>query len=219
MRNANPLPFFRALAPILWGASLVLCPSSRAAVPAWVEKSNQNTQLLLDVTSRFQPEGATFQGLEGYDDKVSDFLPGNDERFKAALVGVRGELQKRLGSEADPAVRQDLEILIKSASNQLATEELTYRLTLNYTDVGQLIFYGEFGLLQEQTAASKRPSAVVRLRGTPVLSRVTLRSRSSQKPGTWRLPPILPGSGPTGMRSSSISPILAAIPTAFASSS
>ena len=154
----------RALASILCGTSLLLCTSAWAAAPAWVAKSNQNTQLLLDVTSRFQPEAATFQGLEGYDDKVADLLPGIDERFKAALAGVRDELQKRLASETDPAVRQDLEILIKSASNQLETEELTYRLTLNYTDVGQMIFYGEFGLLQDQTPASKHPSAVVRLK-------------------------------------------------------
>jgi len=164
MQNAMPIRPVRALTFILCGASLLLCTSLRAAAPAWVEKSNQNTQLLLNVTSRFQPEGATFRGLEGYDDKVSDLLPGNDERLEAALVGVREELQKRLDSEADPAIRQDLEILIKSASNQLETEVLTYRLTLSYTDVGQLIFYGEFGLLQEQTPASKHPSALGRLK-------------------------------------------------------
>jgi hypothetical protein len=135
----------------------------RAEAPAWIAKSNLNSQVLIDATSKFQPEGASSTGLAQYDDQVADLLPGTDARFRAALVAARDELTKRAASETDPLILQDLAILIKSANDQIETEDLTYRLTLSYADVGQLVFYGEFSLLQDDVAPARRAVALKRL--------------------------------------------------------
>jgi len=147
-------------------AGAVAGPSASAASadgPAWIEKSNRHAQVLLDATSKFSPEGASQTGLPGYDDLVTDLLPGVNERSRAALVAARDELAKREFVEGDPLVRQDLDILIKAASDQIESQDLSVKLTLPYIDVGQLIFYGEFLLLQDQVEAQRHPSALVRL--------------------------------------------------------
>jgi hypothetical protein len=140
-----------------------LLPRAVADGPAWIEKSNKNAQVLLDATAKFGPEGASQTGLAEYDGMVTDLLPGINERSRAALVGARDELVKRAVLEADPQVHQDLEILIKSANDQIETQDLYNTLTLPYVDVGQLIFFGEFGLLQDQIDAKRHPSALARL--------------------------------------------------------
>ncbi|HVU16174.1 MAG TPA: DUF885 domain-containing protein [Candidatus Didemnitutus sp.] len=139
-------------------------PAIRADQPAWIEKSNQNAQVLLDATLKFGPEGATQIGLPQYDSMVADLEPKVNERARASLVAARDELAKRALLETDPQVHQDLEILIKSANDQIDTLDLNVKLTLNYTDVGKLIFFGEFYLLQDQVEAKRHPAAVERLR-------------------------------------------------------
>ena len=138
--------------------------SARADTPAWIAKSNENTQVLLDATSKFSPESASQNGLEAYDTQVSDLLPGINERSRAALVAAREELARRAAVETDPLVRQDLDILIKAVADQIESDDLNNKLLLPYIDVGRLIFYGELGLLDDQIAAKRRPSALARLK-------------------------------------------------------
>jgi hypothetical protein len=135
-----------------------------ADVPAWIEKSNANAKVLLDATNEFQPEGASSTGIPGFDDKIADLKPGINERFDAATIKARDDLAKRLLVETDPLVRQDLDILIQSCNDTLETNRLQRKYLAAFIDVGQLIFFGEFGLLQEQVDAARRPAALARLR-------------------------------------------------------
>ncbi len=137
---------------------------AQADGPAWIEKSNLNAKVLLDATNKFSPENASSTGFVEFDEYVADLGPGLNARLDEALSGARGDLQKRILSETNPLVRQDLEILVKSASDQMETNRLTNKDLLPFIDVGQLIFYGEFGLLQEQVAAARQPAALVRLK-------------------------------------------------------
>jgi Bacterial protein of unknown function (DUF885) len=132
--------------------------------PAWIEKSNLNAKVLLDATNKFAPENASSTGFAEFDEYVADLGPRINERTEEALTGARDELQKRILSETDPLIRQDLEILVKSASDALETNRLTNKDLLPFIDIGQLIFYGEFGLLQEQVATVRQPAALVRLK-------------------------------------------------------
>jgi hypothetical protein len=154
---------FRPLA-----ASVILLAIARPAAaedtPAWIEKSNAHAKVLLDATNKFQPEGAAQAGFPGFDDKIVDLQAGITQRYVAAETAARDELAKRLLAETDPLVRQDLEILIKSASGDIYTTLLRDKLLLSYTDVGRLVYFGEFGLLQDQVEASRRPAALVRLK-------------------------------------------------------
>lgn len=133
------------------------------ATPAWIARSNADSQVLLDVIARFNPEFATQVGLGGYDDKVADLRPGVDARQRAALVDAKRKLTKLLAAEHDTHVRQDLQILIKAADQQVEGIDLNDKYLLPYNDVGSLVFGGEFALLKDDVDATRRPAALKRL--------------------------------------------------------
>ncbi len=138
--------------------------SAPPSKPAWVEKSDKNAQILIDLFASFGPEGASQFGVDGYDDKISDLTPGFIERQTAATQLGIVELKKRLGAETDPAIRQDLEILIGSAEDGIEAQEVNQRLTAPFFDVHQLIFQGIRSLLDDQVSPERRKAAVARLR-------------------------------------------------------
>lgn len=141
-------------------------PAKPAAkpIPAWVQKSNADAQVLLKVLAEFNPEAASSFGLPGYDARVVDLKPDVDQRTRAALEQARAALRKDLAAETDPDVRSDLEIMIDAASRYIESSKLSDQYLLPYTDIGQTIFQGEFVLLQDQVAASRRPQALARLK-------------------------------------------------------
>lgn len=135
-----------------------------APAPAWVRKSNADAMVLMKVLAQFNPEFASRFGLPGYDTKVIDLKPNVDQRSIEALTQARDTLQKDLATEKDPNVRQDLEIMIKAASRQIEGIKLNDQYLLDYNDVGEIIFQGEFGLLQDDVPAERRAHAVDRLK-------------------------------------------------------
>lgn len=132
--------------------------------PAWVARSNANARVYLESIARFTPEFAGDLGLAGYDELVSDIGPDFQARTRAATVAVRDELAKRLAVETDPFVRQDLEILIASADESIESSLVNERFTLPYFDIGELVFRGEFSLLQDEVDPARRRAAITRLR-------------------------------------------------------
>jgi len=145
--------------------SLVAVGSAHAQTksPAWIERSNTDAKVLLDVMAKFNPEFASQVGVLGFDDKVADLKPDVDARSRAAFVDAKGKLEKMLASEKDENVRQDLQIMIKAVDQQIEGIDLNHKYMLPYQDVGQLIFQGEFVLLKDDVAANRRASAVKRL--------------------------------------------------------
>jgi uncharacterized protein (DUF885 family) len=150
--------------PCLLVAGLLASRAGAADAPAWIAKSNEDTNVLLEATASFAPEFGSQTGRREYDTRVSDLLPGIVARSRAALVAAQLELSRRSAAEEDPLVQQDISILTKSAQDQVETLDLNDRLMINYTDVGQLVFAGEFCLLDDQIPADRRPSAVARLK-------------------------------------------------------
>ncbi|WP_396616372.1 DUF885 domain-containing protein [Lysobacter soli] len=138
-------------------------PAAKPA-PAWVATSNEYANILLKAQADFAPEGMSFFGVPGYDDRVADLKPQNPERFRAATAKARDELKAKLAVERDPNVRQDLEIMIRAADENIATSELTQRLTLPWSDVPQTVFSGLQGLLSDQTPPERRAKALDRLK-------------------------------------------------------
>lgn len=147
-------------APAATNASTISAPAS----PAWVEKSNADAQVLLKTLAQFNPEFASRFGLPGYDSKVIDLKPNVAQRSMTALTAARDTLQKSLAAEKDPEVRQDLEIMIKAAGREIDGIKLNDQYLLDYNDIGQTIFQGEFGLLQDQVPADRRVHALDRLK-------------------------------------------------------
>ena len=144
--------------------SLPVFAASTADTPEWIAKSNANAQVLVNSLAKNGPEFAGRIGVQGFDDKITDLNPGFEERVRAELVASHAELEKRILSETDPMVRQDLQILVESAANQLQTNALNKRLVLPYADITQLVFFGEFSLLDDQVDAARRPAALARLK-------------------------------------------------------
>ena len=66
----------------------------------------------------------SFFGVPGYDDRVADLKPDNAKRFRDATAKAKAELQAKLATERDPNVRQDLEIMIQAADENIETSEL-----------------------------------------------------------------------------------------------
>ena len=166
MQRSIPARILVRPAVLLLGSAFIVlrAVAGTADVPAWIEKSNANAKVLLDATNKFGPEGASSTGIPGFDDQVTDLGPGINERADAAVIGARDELKKRQMVETDALVRQDLEILIQSCDDTLETNRLQKKHLAPFIDVGQLIFFGEFGLLQDQIDAARRPSALARLK-------------------------------------------------------
>ena len=136
---------------------------AQAKPPEWIERSNADAKVLLEVMARFSPEFASQVGFPGYDDKVTDLKPGIDERSRAALVEAKGKLQKLLVAEKDANVRQDLQIMLKTVDQQIEGIDLNRRYMLPVQDVGQLIFGGEFALLKDDVDPKRRALALNRL--------------------------------------------------------
>lgn len=132
--------------------------------PAWVKQSNAYAQVLLNVLAEFNPEFASRFGLPGYDTKTIDLKPNVDERSRAALTQARDTLQQDLAKTTDPNVHEDLEIMIRAADRFIKSSKLQDQYMLPYNDIGQTIFQGEFGLLQDQVAPDRRPHALARLK-------------------------------------------------------
>jgi hypothetical protein len=164
MDTSAKTPLNIGLRCLLVAAGFGALRSAGADAPAWIAKSNENSNVLLEATALYAPEFGSSVGRKEYDTKVADLLPGIVARSRAALVAAGLELSRRSAAEEDPQVQQDLSILMKSDQDQIGTLDLNDRLMLNYTDVGQLVFFGEFSLLDDQIPAERRPAALVRLR-------------------------------------------------------
>jgi hypothetical protein len=132
--------------------------------PAWVQESNRNSQLLIDILARYAPEDAAAEGASGLDEQISTASPDEPERFRKDLAVARIEIQKRFALEKDPLVRQDLEILIAEIDRNIKSSEANERNLLPYNDVAGAIFFGVKSLLDDQVSPDRRPAAVVRLR-------------------------------------------------------
>jgi hypothetical protein len=144
---------------------LILAAAAWAQTPpAWVQKSNQNAQLLVDLMARYVPEEAGSNGVRGVDDQISSASPGQPERFRKDLAVVRIEFEKRLAIEKDPLVRQDIEILMAEIDRDIRASEARERILLPYDSVAETVFFGVMSLLDDQVTPDRYPAALVRIR-------------------------------------------------------
>jgi uncharacterized protein (DUF885 family) len=144
---------------VLFAAIAVAAPP-----PAWIVRSNQNSQIVLDLVGRFSPEDAADLGMDGYDDKILDLSADREDKQIEAYTAAAAELDRRLAAETDPQVRQDLQITLHDARDTIREIEIQRKYHLPYTNASQLVFGGIHALLEDRIAESRRPAAVARLR-------------------------------------------------------
>lgn len=138
-------------------------PAALADDAEWVAKSNEHAQVVLEVLSKFSPEGAGSIGVDGLDEQVTDLGPGIYERSMQATRDVLAVLVEREAVETDPKVRQDLGILIKALEDNLFSSELNRANMLPYYTVSQTVFFGVRGLIDAQIPRERYPAAVARI--------------------------------------------------------
>ena len=137
--------------------------SAAGEEPGWVEKSNEHAQIVLEVMSKFSPEGAGSLGIDGLDEQISDLGPGIYERSLAATREVLAELRKREAAETHPKVKQDLGILVKALEDNIHTSELDHANMLPYYNISQTVFFGVRGLIDAQIPRERYPAAIARI--------------------------------------------------------
>jgi uncharacterized protein (DUF885 family) len=160
--HAEPKPATTPTPALPVQAPVAVQPPPRAKT--WIERSNENAQLLITLQAKFAPEMASRFGAAGVDDQISDFTPGHRARQRDALRAALTELERRLAAEPDPLVAQDLQIMIDAVKRRIKGSELEEKLTVEHTNVPQLVFASMHALLDPQVAAARRPAALVRLK-------------------------------------------------------
>jgi uncharacterized protein (DUF885 family) len=145
-------------------ACLLPFPAFSQTAPAWVAKSNQNAQLLIDIQARYSPEAASRNGAAGLDDKITVLSADRRKLERRDWAEAQKELQTRLAAEKDPLVRQDLEILLTAVDRNIRASEANEKYELDFYNVPGIVFSGVQSLLDDQTAPERRPAALARIR-------------------------------------------------------
>ena len=192
-RRSIPIAVWVLAAGLLAGG---LYPAQAAEPPSWVERSNENTRVLLDVMARFAPEQAGFFGIDGLDEEVTRLPLDAEEQAMRAIEGALATLRPRLDQEKDPAVREDLEILIAAAEQQIEANRMDRKHNLPYMNLPQAVFQGIRALLDERIPEARRPAALVRLRRyaglepgyTPFTAQAEARLRAGLANASLRAP-------------------------------
>ena len=102
---------------------LAQAPAAKTApqTPDWVKRSNALATKVLTVQADLNPEASRQSGLDGYEDKITDFGPGLEDRQDKAGAAAMAIVKDALATEKDPLVREDLEIM-RSASSRTARD-------------------------------------------------------------------------------------------------
>ncbi|UYK80516.1 hypothetical protein NG829_19610 [Xanthomonas sacchari] len=142
------------VAPAADAAAATLAHAQRAA----------RAQALAPAQSAFTPEEIGFFGIVG--DAADAIAPGHDDatRYRAARAGVRAGYAVALASARDPALRQDLRILLDTAAGRDDGGEREERDLLPWSDAPQLTSPGIGNSQAARAAPQRRILALQRLR-------------------------------------------------------
>ncbi|PWT83337.1 MAG: DUF885 domain-containing protein [Blastocatellia bacterium] len=179
---------------VMWCVELTVAAGQaprRPRQPPWIARSNENAQLLLNVRAKYDPENAAREGVAGLDDQVTQFPSDRKTRTKADVEDALQQFRRRLTSERESQVAQDLRILIAAAQDMLTSQELSEKYDLFYVNVPQMIFGGVRALLDEQVPPARQRAALVRLRKyvgmepgfEPLTKQIRARTSEWAKPG------------------------------------
>jgi uncharacterized protein (DUF885 family) len=154
-------PLAKTLLASLLAAALAL--PAIAAEPAWVTKSNDNAKVLLNVLAKYSPESASTLGVEGYDEQITDMSRDQFEANNRDLRAAIAELQKRMRTETDSKVKQDLQILIDKAQDNIKTSALQRHYFMPFDDLTGMIFGVVRSTLDPRIPKERQQALLVRL--------------------------------------------------------
>jgi hypothetical protein len=113
-------------------ASLSVAPAIQdTAVPAppgqqaWITRSNEYAQPLLEIQAKYAPEGAGRLGVQGLDEEISQFPADLLERVRADVEAALAQLERAAAAEQDRLVRQDVQIIATAATQSRSAASMS----------------------------------------------------------------------------------------------
>src|SRR3954462_8639267 len=84
------VPVHRSILVLLMASAMSFAQSpavkSAPSSPEWVKRSNEIATKVLTIQARVNPEASRQSGIEGFDDQITDFSPGIEERQDKAAA-------------------------------------------------------------------------------------------------------------------------------------
>jgi hypothetical protein len=134
-----------------------------AAEKSWIGRSDQYTQMLLDVQLKHSPESGSAQGLAKYDGLITDGTRADEIAQRKELEAVLAQLKAVETKEKDRDVREDLEILQRAFSLQFREDDYQLDHKVAFLDASAAVYGGLRVLLDDHVATERRNMALVRL--------------------------------------------------------
>jgi hypothetical protein len=138
--------------------------AQNAETKRWVAISNNYTKILLDIDKKYSPEFGSQQGIAMYDEQVSVPTLANDLADRKEKLQAINKLKAARQTEKDEFVKQDLNILISKTELSIRRDIYSEQKTVPFLNATATVFGGLQTLLDDQTAADRQGSALVRLR-------------------------------------------------------
>ena len=139
-------------------------PGPAVPTPAWIAISNKYADELIQVTFRHHPEAASAQGLSHFDTKASQPTLADEDRERQETETVLARLKRAAAEKQQKDVAEDLQIMIRRVELNLKRRDFERSHEVPFINASGSVFGGLHMLLDEQTPADRRPSAVVRIR-------------------------------------------------------
>ncbi|HMB59616.1 MAG TPA: DUF885 domain-containing protein [Xanthomonadales bacterium] len=143
---------------------LVFSCITAAADSTWVEQSDAITETVMTAQAKFQPETFSGIGISAVDAEIMDLEEGLYERSQEELLQLLALLEERKRTTENPRVIQDINILIKSITDQYHTTELNHKYMLPYYNLSQALYFGFQSLLDPRNEPSRYAAALERLK-------------------------------------------------------
>src|SRR5258708_35869256 len=127
---------------------------------SWIERSDRNTAMVFDTLGAFYPEWMASIGLEKFDTAAGDLKADRVKRIDVALSAAAQRLAALKAKEADPRVRQDIDIVVAALERQRRTETPAHRLLMPFDDLPRQLFFSLQNLLDQRNPLERRAHAL-----------------------------------------------------------
>lgn len=144
--------------------SAILQPKPDQQDKSWIARSDQYTQMLIDLDKKYSPEFGSYEGLAEYDTLVSAPTYANLMAERTEDEALLVKYKDALNTERETPVIQDLKILIAYLGLAFRQQDYELNRQVTYLNATSMVYNGLQMLLDDQTPPARRPAAVARIR-------------------------------------------------------
>lgn len=149
---------------ILLSFTVFIACAASGATPDWIVRSNAIAQPVLEARAVFNPEQASYRGLDEFDTRVADLAPRVYERQMAAMQAQVEGLRRTREGERDARVKQDIDIMVAALEKDMGLERAQHDKLFDYFDAAATANGGLQTLLDPRNKPERQARALVRLK-------------------------------------------------------